>query len=355
MSASAAAAEKKTKKKKKVAEAEPELLVLVLAFGIDAGDAAAVLEALKSQSKSISSHKGRQLYWEAYSKFISRTSSMEGSANCFLRFTAVPGKEAEGTVEVINLTKRQRGLLNSGLDVMGKKHKSPENPQPRAFVMTWGEDGEAQRAWEDLQNAEPCIYVAADGVYVGTRLKRLQCKALSNAPKTVKDAEALVASLAPDAPLRSINFNGTSSPPACNGYNTFMTCAGKLAAELPANIGYIGATSCEEIYDYFSARRNEHLVAEAGKLIGQMIADVNKGLQPLIVAASTKDAAVAYKCGLMKRVYVHESFDKFINVAKRDGAVEVWVVRGNVDESEFGRHGKIVFELFYRCDLSTMM
>ena len=83
---------------------------------------------------------------------------------------------------------------------------------------------------------------------------------------------------------------------------------------------------------------------------------MGKGLTPLISASSTKEAAVAYKSALMKRVFVHESMKKFIHKAREDGAVELNVIKGDitVDTGDFGRYGNIVFELFYRVDLSTM-
>ena len=40
--------------------------------------------------------------------------------------------------------------------------------------------------------AEPCVYVAADGVYVATRMKRALCKGLSAPMKSAKEVEALV-------------------------------------------------------------------------------------------------------------------------------------------------------------------
>jgi hypothetical protein len=55
-----------------------------------------------------------------------------------------------------------------------------------------------QDAWDDLMTAEPCIYLAADGVYVSTRYKRALCKGLSGPLKTVKDVEKVVSELAPD-------------------------------------------------------------------------------------------------------------------------------------------------------------
>ena len=48
---------------------------------------------------------------------------------------------------------------------------------------------------------------------------------------------------------------------------------------------------------------------------------------------------------------------KFINKCKEDGAVECVVIRGD-DETKMGacfaQYGKIVFEMFYRVDLTTM-
>jgi hypothetical protein len=87
-----------------------------------------------------------------------------------------------------------------------------------------------------------------------------------------------------------------------------------------------------------------------------MLADVGKGLVPLICASSTKEAAVAYKSALMKKVYVHEGMTKFINKAREEGAVELCVIKGD-DAGKMGAfadYGKIVFEMFYRVDLTTM-
>ena len=75
---------------------------------------------------------------------------------------------------------------------------------------------EAQPAYDDLLSGEPCIYITADSVFVGTRYKRVQCKTLSAPTKTVKDVEALISELAPDKPLRSISFGG-NEPPVVNG------------------------------------------------------------------------------------------------------------------------------------------
>ena len=51
---------------------------------------------------------------------------------------------------------------------------------------------------------------------------------------------------------------------------------------------------------------------------------------------------------------MHEGMKKFIDRAKADGSVELHVIRGDVDpESAFAKFGKLVFELYYRCDLET--
>ena len=116
----------------------------------------------------------------------------------------------------------------------------------------------------------------------------------------------------------------------------------------------MNTTSSTEIYDYFLQRRNRALVADADKLLAQMLADVGKGLVAQVYAASQKDCVAAYKNALMKRVYAHESMRKFIDRARKDGQVELHVIRGDVSDTDFGRYGSLVFELFYRLDLSTM-
>eukprot|EP01063_Lacrimia_lanifica_P022646 TRINITY_DN30182_c0_g1_i1.p1 TRINITY_DN30182_c0_g1~~TRINITY_DN30182_c0_g1_i1.p1 ORF type:complete len:341 (+),score=118.75 TRINITY_DN30182_c0_g1_i1:52-1074(+) len=332
-------------------EPEPELLMLALVNGMDGTDLAAVLDAQKSSSKSCGTHKARQMYWEAYGKLVTKAQNLDAGACCMLRFDAIPGKEGEGKAEVVELTKRQRGLVNS-LDFMGRKLKPLENKESKAWCIVWAEE-EAQRAWNDLHDGEACVAICPDGVYVCTRYKRVLCKALSGPLKTVKEADALVAELAPEKPLRSVSFSG-NEPPTPNGYNTFLVSMAKVAKELAPNgpIGHCNGSTTSEMYDYFEQRRNGQLINEANKLIGQMLTDVNKGQTPLI-ACSTKEAAVAFKNALMKKVYVHESFGKFINAVRKEGGVELWEIKGDVDNTDFGKYNKIVFEMFYRVDLTT--
>jgi hypothetical protein len=143
-----------------------------------------------------------------------------------------------------------------------------------------------------------------------------------------------------------------------NAYNVVFAGAFKLDGALPPTIGGpINTTSVVEIYEHFLGRKQANSLAEANALIAKMLADVNKGEKaPLICAASTKEAAVAYKSALMKKVYVHESMGKFIKKCKEDGAVECVVITGDDERAmgAFADHGKIVFEMFYRVDLSTM-
>ena len=256
-------------------------------------------QELKNKSKSIGTHARRELYWNGYTKMASKISGADGAAHCFLSYRV--GTDGEGTVELTDLTKRQRGLVSGGCDFVGLKLKPPEDPTSSKWCLVWSEE-DAPKAWDDLMNAEPCIYLSADGVFVATRFKRALCKGLSGPLKTVKDAEKVVTELAPDKPLKSISFVG-NDPPAVNGYNTFLVGPGSsaLAQTLPATIGHVASTSTDEIYDYFLQRKSAHAVGEADKLIAQMLADVAKG-QTAIISTGKKEAGIAFKNSLMKKV-----------------------------------------------------
>ena len=333
-----------------------ELLVLVLNAGMASADLAATLDKLKEQSKSIGAHKKRQLFWDAYTKMASKANNLADGTFCFFKYSADTSKDdAEGDVEVVELTKRQKGMVSGGgVDVLGPKFKPPEDPSSKTVAYVWMEDA-AQTAWDDLMHGEPCIYITPDAVWVGTRHKRAMCKAVGSPLKSVKDVEKLIAELKPDAPLRSVSFHG-NEPPGVNAYNVFLAGSFKLDGPLPSTIGVVNTTSTNEMYDYFARRKNTSNVEDANRLIAMMLADVGKGLTPLICASSTKEASVAYKSALMKKIYLHESMRKFIAKAKEDGQVEVCVIEGD-DESKMGafaQYGKLVFEMFYRCDLTTM-
>lgn len=141
---------------------DTELLVLILSNGMAGPELAAVIEGLKSSSKSISSHKRRELYWSAYGAMASSAAGLQNGANCFLLYRCTA--EGEGSVEVVELTKRQKGMLSSGsVEVMGRKLKSPEDPTSKAWAMAFSE-GDAQLAWDDFMNAEPCVVINSDGI-----------------------------------------------------------------------------------------------------------------------------------------------------------------------------------------------
>ena len=305
------------------------------------------IEKLKESSKSIGSHKRRQLYWDAYSKMVTKANNLADGSFAFLKYSADTTEDSpEGTVEVVELTKRQKGLISGGsVEVMGPKFKPPEDPSSKTHCFAWSEDA-AQAAWDDLMHGEPCVYITPETVYVGTRHKRAACKNTGGPLKTLKDVEKFISELKPDAPLKSVSFNG-NEPPSVNDYNVLLAGPFKLDAPLPDKYGHVNTTSCTEIYDYFLQRKNGNLIIEANKLISQMLADVGKGLLPIVCAGSTKEAAVAYKSALMKKIYIHESMSKFINKAREDGSVELAVIKGN-DEAKMGAfndYGKLVFEV----------
>lgn len=336
-----------------MAESSGELLLLLLSNGMSPPDFGTAVQGLMSSSQCIKSQKRRDQFVEAYSQVGCRAAALESMPHCFIlyRLSIDAQGNNEGSVEVIELTKRQRGLLGN-IDLLGHRIKPAEDPKSKAWLMAfWEED--AQVAWDDLMQAEPCIYIAADGVYVATRYKRVRCKAFSAMPKSAKDVQGVVRDLAPETPLRSVSFLG-NLPPSVNDYNVLL--AGpidkSLGPALPQTVGHVKSASNSEVYDCFLQRRNDHHIAEAGKLIAQMLADIGKGLTPLVVAGSTKDASKAYKNAVMKRAYVHESMGKFIKKARSDGQIELWVIHGEVENTAFGKYGKLVFELFYRADLS---
>jgi hypothetical protein len=330
-----------------------ELIVLALNCGMVSAELAAAIDKLKDSSKSIGSHKSRQLYWDAYTKLAAKANTTSDGSYCFLKYSADTSSDnPEGEVEVVELTKRQKGM--AGL-VMGPKFKPPEDPSSKTHVFVWSEAA-ASRAWQDLMYGEPCVYITPSEVFVGTRHKRASCKTLSSPLKTAKDVERLVAELKPDAPLRSVSFAG-NEPAAVNSYNTLLAGTFKLDAPLPDTIGAINTTSCDEIYEYFLARKARKNLRDADELVAKMLVDVNKNLVPLICASSTKEAAVAYKSALMKRVYVDEAkYGKFAAKVREDGQVELITVTPKDDGSAslFRDHGSLVFEMFYRVDLTTM-
>ena len=98
---------------------------------------AATLEGLKEKSKSASTHKRRELYWSAYGQMISKASSVGSQAFCFLTYKATADGD-DGSVELLELTKRQRGLVGGQVEFLGHKIK-PNGPdgKPDPAAKTW--------------------------------------------------------------------------------------------------------------------------------------------------------------------------------------------------------------------------
>eukprot|EP00038_Savillea_parva_P011898 m.200954 g.200954 ORF g.200954 m.200954 type:complete len:340 (-) comp21273_c0_seq1:50-1069(-) len=333
------------------AESPSGLIVLLLCNGLDGDQLTEILTNQKRDSTKIGSHKRRAIFWDAYAKLVAKATSLQGPVHAMLQ-CRVSADDGGNQVDVVQLTKRQRGMITSGgVDILGRKLRPADAVDTKLWAMVWSEQA-AQAALDDLMDGEPCVYITPDAVFVATRLKRVSCQNMSGPLKSVKDAEKFVKELAPDKPLKSVSFSG-HQPPTINGYNVLLAGPSPLAGQLPKSIGYVNSLSVAEIYEYFLSRRNDHLVGEAEKLIAQMLSDVARGLVPIISASSKKDAALAYKNGLMKRVFVHESMAKFIKRVAEDGQVELNIIRGNVDDTKFGQFGSLVFELYYRVDLTT--
>jgi len=332
--------------------------MLLLCNGLNGDDLVSVIENLKNSSKAVGQHKRRELYWEGYTAMATTCSSADGPTHCLIKYSTFEG---DGKAEFIELTKRQKGLVSGGCDIVGcKKHKPDADADKpvsssgssSGWVAAWAEEG-AKTAYDDLTSAEPCVYLSGDALYVGTRFKRVLCKSYSTTPlKTLKEIEKAVAEAGPQ--LRSVSWTG-NSPPVILPYNVIVCGAtATVAATLPDTLGTCANSGSFDVYDAFLARRSDYELGEAGKMLAQMHTDISKGLQPLIYCASMKDAGSARKNALLKKCYVHESKGKFIAACQEDD-IDVSVIYGEVDESkDFYKYGGIVFELFYRTDLSVL-
>ena len=133
---------------------EDGLQMLLLCNGLNADDLAAVIENLKNASKNVGQHKRRELYWEGYTAMASSCSTIDGAAYCLIKYSTFDG---EGTAECTELTKRQKGLVSGGCDIVGcKKHKPDADGEKAAaagggasgWVAAWSED-DAKAAYED--------------------------------------------------------------------------------------------------------------------------------------------------------------------------------------------------------------
>ena len=69
-----------------------------------------------SSPKAFGAHKKRQLFWDCYTKMASKANNLADGTFCFFKYSADMSKDdTEGDVEVVELTKRQKGMVNGGV------------------------------------------------------------------------------------------------------------------------------------------------------------------------------------------------------------------------------------------------
>eukprot|EP00961_Rhodomonas_salina_P300977 3940288-Rhodomonas_salina.1 len=126
------------RKNERFPKAEGEILVLVLSNGMQFSELAAVIDGLKNSSKSMGSHARREKYWQAYTKMNSKVAGMDGQAYCMLMYRAK--EDGEGECSLMELTKRQKGLVNGACEFMGQKVKPPEDPSSKNWCLVFSEE-----------------------------------------------------------------------------------------------------------------------------------------------------------------------------------------------------------------------
>ena len=308
------------------------------------------------------------------------------------------GEERQGRTEYEPFTQRQRALVQAPRCMMGRhiklvvvtannhhdnnddnNHNDNDNQvSGKEFFMPWFGD-EAQMAYDDITNGEPCISLDSDrGVFVSTRIKRKHC---ANLPGTVTKSmtnlmEYIQHGLQPDHPLPSIAWNA-HDPPTVKTYNVVLTGVWPttITHHLDTNVAmHTNTTSMHEIYDAFEKRRNTYHITQAEALITKMLTEIAKGHTArgggdddghnnnnnngsTVHSGSMKDLATARRNALLKRVYIDSSKHKFIQSALEEGKnapYEMIVVHCRPPETagKFEAYGGVVFETFYKLDLS---
>jgi hypothetical protein len=261
-------------------------------------------------------------------------------------------------------TKRQKAMVQTPRVFMGRHIKllvtedDDAAASGKEFFMPWfGKEAEA--AYLDVTSGEECISIDSDrGLFVSTRIKRKNCAA---AP-TIKSVDALVEyvkGLQADKPLQSIAWEG-HRPPSVTSYNLILTGVwpNTITHHLPDGIVHSNTTSMHEIYDLFEVRRNDQYIHEAELLIVKMLTEVAKSNgadnASSVFTGSMKDLACAKRNALLKKVYISSSKKKFIQNAKENGDFELVVCteRKGGDAGKFEEYGGVVFETFYKLDLT---
>jgi hypothetical protein len=358
-----------------------KMVLLLLVNGFSPTELSASLTTLKGQTKNLGTHNQRDLYWQAYEnvqKDVTKYASIEvddGKLYGLIKYYAPTSNSSEDgdgntamRTEYEPFTKRQRALVQTPRVFMGRHIRllvdDDENAgSGKEFFMPWMGD-EAEAAYLDITSGEPVISLDLDrGVFVSTRIKRKQC---ANLPSTLKSMDALkeyiANSLKPDHPLQSIAWDG-HHPPTVTSYNVLLTGVWPttITHHLPDDLAaHTNTTSMHEIYDVFEQRRNTHYIQEAEVLIARMLVEIHKNAHDSsssVHTGSMKDLVCAKRNALLKKVYIDASKTKFIENAKKhvaDNAFEMIVVHSRPPEQagKFEEYGGIVFETFYKLDLS---
>ena len=361
-------------------ESSPPMFMLLLVNGFSPSELSASLGQLKSETKNIGTHNQRELYYTAYQdiqKDITKYSSVDvdnGKLYGIVKYyrsmddSGNDQQDSAGTskrTEYEPFTKRQRALVATPRLLMGRHIKLLVDDDDnvgsgKEFFMPWFGYDEAEAAYNDITNGEECISIDSDrGLFISTRIKRKNCAGQVSNLKSIDSLLEYVRNLDPDKPLQSISWEG-HNPPKVNSYNVILTGVWPttITHHLPDFIAHTNTTSMHEIYDLFECRRNNHYIQEAEALISKMLADVAKSHgadnASNVFVSSMKDLACAKRNALLKKVYIDSSKKKFIQNAKHDNGFETIVVkcRQGSDAGTFEEYGGVVFETFYKLDLS---
>ena len=350
------------------------MLMLLVINGFSPAELSASLGKLKAETKNLGTHNQREQYWKAYGniqKDLNKYSNIDadgGKLYGIVKYYTNEDGDGDGVTEFEEFTKRQRALVGTPRVFMGRHIKllmeddegAGGGATGKEFFMPWfGE--EAQEAYHDITEGEECISIDSErGIFVSTRIKRKHC---ANTPSNLKSVDALMDyiqnSLQPDSPLQSIAWEG-HRPPKVNSYNVILTGVwpNTITHHLPPNIAHKDTTSNHEIYDLFEQRRNTQYIEEAELLIAKMLTEIHKdssGNTSSVHTGSMKDLACAKRNALLKKVYISGDKTKFIQNAKRDGGGFDLIVVNNrqgSDAGQFEEYGSVVFETFYKVDLS---
>jgi hypothetical protein len=343
------------------------LVILLLINGLTATEMTASLDKLKSQTKNIGTHARREFFYTGYTYINSQLTKTCGTSKIYSLVGYHCNEGEEGSLIADEFDDRQKKMidpLKSTMTLMGgRKIKASaddddDKGKPEYFIPFFDDD--AQAAYDDLTSGEEVITLStSSGVMIQTKNKKRLCRAtVGSSNKGIKDLLEFVGGLKANDPLTAINWEGSHLPPVVNSYNVILTGAwpSGIVDKLPTTIGHCNSTSSDEIYEAFLARRNDFLLAKACALIDRHLVDVQKGTGNLIYTSSPKDAGTALRNALLKTVYVSESKKKFIDNVKLAGGVELNIIQeggSGADAIKFNEYGGLVFELFFRTDLSV--